>query len=184
MVKSTSQWIPILPKDQKISGRASGNYVQVKSVGVQISNTLAINDDVIIIAAGTQVVAKPNQQPFFYFLVDKNHYLPYASINGVNEILLKSTLTIQPKRSDCSTSVRGKKTRRKDDDGDYFELEDIQLLDTPDWTNHDIRATLCPLWRKYTLVAITHKHEAECCCRRFQVFPIISNVVDGFVGQR
>ena len=135
----------------------------------------------IIIAAGTQVVAKPNQQPFFYFLVDKNHYLPYASINGVNEILLKSTLTIQPncpffyflvdknhylpyasingvneillkstltiqpKRSDCSTRVRGKKTRRKDDDGDYFELEDIQLLDTPDWTNHDIRATPCPL---------------------------------------
>lgn len=121
--------------------RASGNYVQVKSVGVQISNTLAINDDVIIKAAGTQVVAKPNQQPFFYFLVDKNHYLPYASINGVNEILLKSTLTIQPKRSDCSTRelyvVRGKKTRRKDEDG--------QLLDTPDWTNHDIRATLCPL---------------------------------------
>ena len=98
----------------------------------------------IIIAAGTQVVAKPNQQPFFYFLVDKNHYLPYASINGVNELLLKSTLTIEPKRSDCSTRVRGKKTRRKDD-GDYFELEDIQLLDTPDWTNHDIRATLCPL---------------------------------------
>ena len=60
--------------------RASGNYVQVKSVEVQISNTVAINDDVIIIAAGTQVVAKPNQQPFFYFLVDKNHYLPYASI--------------------------------------------------------------------------------------------------------
>lgn len=47
--------------------RASGNYVQVKSVEVQISNTVAINDDVIIIAAGTQVVAKPNQQPFFYF---------------------------------------------------------------------------------------------------------------------
>lgn len=121
--------------------RASGNYVQVKSVGVQISNTLAINDDVIIIAAGTQVVAKPNQQPFFYFLVDKNHYLPYASINDVNELLLKSTLTIQPKRSDCSTRelyvVRGKKTRRKDDDG--------QLLDTPGWRNHDIRATLCPL---------------------------------------
>lgn len=49
----------------------------------------------IIIAAGTQVVAKPNQQPFFYFLVDKSHYLPYASINGVNEILLKSTLKDQ-----------------------------------------------------------------------------------------
>ena len=98
----------------------------------------------IIIAAGTQVVAKPNQQPFFYFLVDKNHYLPYASINGVNELLLKSTLTIEPKRSDCSTRVRGKKTQRKDD-GDYFKLEDIQLLDTLDWTNHDIRATLCPL---------------------------------------
>ena len=49
----------------------------------------------IIIAAGTQVVAKPNQQPFFYFLADKSHYLPYASINGVNEILLKSTLKDQ-----------------------------------------------------------------------------------------
>lgn len=137
----------------------------------------------IIIAAGTQVVAKPNQQPFFYFLADKNHYLPYASINGVNEILLKSTLTIQPKDQTAQRELEERKLEEK------MTMEIILSWKISNYWIHQIgQITTSELLLVHFDVNTpwlpSHKHEAECCCRRFQVFPIISNVVDGFVGQR
>lgn len=109
---------------------ASGHEFKINKVAVTLKQFTVFTDAIHTTSTGEQFTQLPTPNPFVFIYEDTSYILPRRDVDEMAEWEIKSNLTHQANRSDCTL----KRFVSKIPKGMEIDIEDLELFNTTNWT--------------------------------------------------